>query len=175
MQRTLIIPFRKAQQLRNILIQMFYLTELLTWSLHVFELQHLQPDAVCSERSDSSSRWWWNSSDAASRVRNPWSPNPFIITQRNVKRTVGFLLVAAAIEPYPLKPNKNLLILIPSPPHPPIPAALQHGLRSDNLILTQAHDLPRSALILPPWQMPASVWARVQLSFAVQSLLALGP
>lgn len=66
------------------------------------------------------------------------------------KRTVGFLLVAAAIEPYPLKPNKNLLILIPLPPPPsPIPAALQHRLHSDALILTRAHDLPRSTLNLP--------------------------
>lgn len=63
-------------------------------------------------------------------IRNPWSPNPFVITQRNVKEQWDFFGgLTAAIEPYPLKPSKNLLILIPTP----IPAAPQHCLHPDTL------------------------------------------
>lgn len=90
---------------------------------------------------------WWNSSDVAPWIRNPWSPNPFVITKRNVKEQWDFFGgLTAAIEPYPLKPSKNLLILIPTP----IPAAPQHCLHPDTLTPWSGplSLIPRSTLLL---------------------------
>lgn len=49
--------------------------------------------------------------DVAYQIRNPCSPNPFVIMQRNVREQWDFATgLTAAIEPYSLKANKNVLI-----------------------------------------------------------------
>lgn len=55
----------------------------------------------------------------ASWISNPCSPNPFVITQRNVKEQWDFFSgLMAAIESYPLKPCKIFLSWYPAPPSP---------------------------------------------------------